>query len=344
MFERRTVFVVGAGASHEIDFPLGAGLKQTIATKLNFEWSDGWTLKSGDKKIRDAVQHYIQQKGEGNGNLYYAAGRDIAAGMIQAISIDHYLHAHADDESVTWMGKLGVAASILEAEHRSKLAINRERDTVNLGAVSGCWYALFFQMLKEGIQRSTLDNIFDNVAFITFNYDRCIEHYLMYAIANYFRIDLAKAQALVLQLRIEHPYGQVGRLPWQNRGSISFGKDFYGKELSEIAAQIRTFTERVDDGDMLQRVRNLITEAEVVVYLGFSYGNMNMELLSVDQAGEKAVFGTSYGISAPNKKVIEQDIINSMGHDHDVVKSLKLADMKCAEFLDAYWKPIIRGI
>ncbi|MDK4731561.1 hypothetical protein [Rhizobium sp. CNPSo 3490] len=69
-----------------------------------------------------------------------------------------------------------------------------------------------------------------------------------------------------------------------------------------------------------------------------------MELLSVDQAGERSIFGTSLGISAPNKKVIERDIINSMGADPDAVKSVELADMTCADFLSAYWKPIMRGI
>ena len=94
---------------------------------------------------------------------------------------------------------------------------------------------------------------------------------------------------------------------------------------------------------MIQRARQLIVEAEVVVYLGFSYGEMNMNLLSVDDAKERAVFGTSYGLSTPNKNVVEREIANSMGPNPDVVRSLELSDMKCSEFLDAYWKPIMRG-
>ncbi|TCU38757.1 hypothetical protein [Rhizobium azibense] len=343
MFEQRTVFIVGAGASREINFPTGAELTGIIANKVHIAFSNGWEPTSGDKRVIGAIQHHLNQKGERDGNPYYHAGRAIASGMAQAISIDNYLHAHAEEDIITWVGKLGIAASILEAEKRSTLAPDRDRETVDLSAVSNSWYTPFFQMLTEGIQRTALDGIFDNVAFITFNYDRCIEHYLMHAIANYFRIDHREAQALVHQLRIEHPYGQVGRLPWQNpRGSTAFGKDFHGQELPEIAAQIRTFTERIEDGDMLARTRRLISEAEVVVYLGFSYGDMNMELLSVDQAGERSIFGTSLGISAPNKKVIERDIINSMGPDRNAVKSVELADMTCADFLRAYWKPIIR--
>ncbi len=324
---------------------MGAELTGIIAKKLHIGSSNGWDLTSGDKKVIAAIQSHLHQKGERDGNPYYAAGRAIAAGMSQAISIDNYLHAHADDDLVTWVGKLGIAASILEAEHGSKLAVNRERDNVDLRAASNSWYTPFFQMLTEGVQRSALDGIFDNVAFITFNYDRCIEHYLVHAIANYFQVDQTQAQALVNKMKIEHPYGQVGRMPWQNpRGSTAFGKDFQGQDLSGVAAQIRTFTERVEDGDMLERARRLIIEAEVVVYLGFSYGDMNMELLSVDHAGDRAIFGTSYGISAPNKNAIQREIINSMGPDHDVVKFLELADMTCVDFLRAYWKPILRGV
>lgn len=345
MFERSTVFIIGAGASREINFPMGAELTGIIANKVRIAFSNGRDPTSGDNRVISAIQHQLNQKGERDGNPYYRAGRDIASGMAQAISIDNYLHAHAEEETITWVGKLGIAASILEAERRSKLAPDRDRETVDLSAVSNSWYTPFFQMLTEGVQRTALDGIFDNVAFITFNYDRCIEHYLMHALANYFRIDHQEAQALVHQLRIEHPYGQVGRLPWQKPGgSTSFGKDFQGHELPGIAEKIRTFTERTEDGDMLARTRRLISEAEIVVYLGFSYGDMNMELLSVEQAGERSIFGTSLGISAPNKKVIERDIINSMGPEPDAVKSIELADMTCADFLRAYWKPIMRGM
>lgn len=345
MFERRTVFIVGAGASREIRFPMGAELTGIIADKLHIGSRDGWSLSSGDKKVIAAVRHRMGLNGENDANPYYAAGRAIAAGMSQAISIDNYLHAHAGDELVTWMGKLGIAASILEAERGSQLAIN-DHDAVNLSAVSNSWYTPFFQMATEGVQRSALEGIFDNVAFITFNYDRCIEHYLMHAIVNYFRIDPKEAQALVNRLRIKHPYGQVGRMPWQIRsGSTSFGREFQGHELPEIAAQIRTFTEQVDHGEMLQRAaRMLISEAEVVVYLGFSYGDMNMQLLSDDEARERAIFGTSFGVSAPNKKAIESDIVNSMGPSSGFVKTLELADLTCVDFLRAYWKPIMRGL
>jgi len=38
MFQPNTVFVLGAGASHEVGLPLGSELKRIIANKLDFEY------------------------------------------------------------------------------------------------------------------------------------------------------------------------------------------------------------------------------------------------------------------------------------------------------------------
>lgn len=325
---------------------MGAELKGTIANKLDIQHQDGYSLSKGDTRIVSAVLHLLQKEQRQDPNPHFNAGRAIAGAMGQAISIDNYLHAHATDSVVVQMGKLGIASSILEAEARSLLAIKPDRrEPFSFSGTVDTWYNVFFQMLTEGVQRDDLGGIFSNVSFITFNYDRCIEHYLVHALSNYYRLPDSEAEELVRMLCIEHPYGQVGRLPWQiPHGSVSFGKSFHAQELPVIAEQIRTFTERVENDAMLARMHRLLIEAEVVVYLGFSYGDMNMELLSLDERGvQRSVFGTSFGLSAPNKTAIERDIVNSMGPERAVVESLELADLKCADFLSAYWKPIMRG-
>jgi hypothetical protein len=40
MFRTRTVFVLGAGSSKEVDFPLGDELKQVIAERLLIKFPD----------------------------------------------------------------------------------------------------------------------------------------------------------------------------------------------------------------------------------------------------------------------------------------------------------------
>ncbi len=350
MFTRRTLFIVGAGASREVNFPVGTDLMGIIAGKLDIRFNDDWTVSRGDKRISEAVNTILPTMWpEVDPNPLYDAGRAISGAMSQAISIDNYLHTHSTDSLVVQMGKLGIAASILEAEANCLLNVDLSRDqSFGFDLVKNTWFSAFFQMLHEGVQRENLVDIFKNVSFITFNYDRCIEHYLAHAISNYYRVPLADAEAIVTEtLRIEHPYGQVGRLPWQRSSTssmMSFGYDFRGADLPHLAEQIRTFTERVDDDDMMERLHRQIAEAEVVIYLGFSYGEMNMQLMTVKEAGLRTVFGTTLGMSAPNKKVIEMDVRAAMGHaDVATVNHAYYDDLTCVDFLRSYGKLIMRG-
>ncbi len=350
MFTRRTVFIVGAGASREVNFPVGTDLMVNIARKLDIRFDDGWTMSNGDKRISEAVKTIVSATGQrADSNPHYAAGRAISGAMSQAISIDNYLHTHSSDRLVVQMGKLGIAASILEAEASCLLKVDGSKnEAFSFEPIKHTWFSVFFQMLHEGVQREKLEGIFKNVSFITFNYDRCIEHYLAHSISNYYRIPLPEAEGIIAQsLQIEHPYGQVGRLPWQPASTSSmmdFGHDFRGADLPHLAEQIRTFTERVDDDDMMERLHRQIAEAEVVVYLGFSYGEMNMQLMTVKEAGLRTVFGTTLGISAPNKKIIETDVRASMGSlDVVAVNRAYYDDLTCGEFLRSYGKPIMRG-
>ncbi|WP_245424672.1 hypothetical protein [Rhizobium sophoriradicis] len=68
MFERRTVFIVGAGASREINFPMGAELTGIIANKVRIAFSNGRDHVSGDIRVIGAIRHQLNQKGERDGN------------------------------------------------------------------------------------------------------------------------------------------------------------------------------------------------------------------------------------------------------------------------------------
>lgn len=314
--------MVGAGGSKELGLPIGDELKGKIATKLNIGFQGGYDLSSGDVNIYHAVKRYMQGINEHDGNPYWTAGRSIAAAMPQALSIDNYLHTHYSDERIVRMGKLGIAASILEAERKSILFTNEHSSTKHdFKRSSDCWHNIFCKMLTEGIRRESLDRVFDNVAFITFNYDRCIEHYISIWLQNYFRIADTDAQRLVRSMTIIHPYGQIGQLPWQGKKMISvpYGADPGASPLIEIAENIRTFTEQVEDDTVPDAMKELIAEAEQVVYLGFSFGAMNMQLMKIDHCNRsKNAYGTSMGLSAPNLQVIlrrlEEDMHTADGY------------------------------
>jgi len=342
MFKKKTVFIVGAGASKEFGLPVGAELKNAIAYKVNIAFQNGYDQSSGDKKIVEAIRLMLDERGQRDINPLCQAGRIIASAMPQAISIDNFLHTHAEDYDLVFMGKIGIAASILEAERKSN--IRADDNGINFAAHPDVWLNTFCKMLAEGVQLSALQSIFDNVAFVTFNYDRCIEHYISHWLANYFQISQDHAQNLTKTLKVFHPYGQVGRLPWQGGGNtVKYGAELFVSTLPSIANQIRTFTERVEDDTMLDDMRAYISNAEQVVYLGFSYGQMNMELLTIaDCSVYKTIFGTVLGMSHPNVNAAQTRVEQSFtAKGNQWAGAREFASAGANQLLNDYWYHIV---
>ncbi|MEI9413044.1 hypothetical protein [Mesorhizobium salmacidum] len=343
MFERKTLFVVGAGASSELDMPMGGALANIIGDKLQPQGTDV-RASLGDAHLTRAI-NLLANNSDERGARFFKAAQLISRAMPQTISIDNFLHAHADNEILIQTGKLAIAASILEAERTTKLYVGRDTDQVSFRAVPDTWHRTFCKMLCEGAQRTDLDHLFENVSIITFNYDRCIEHYLVQQLAVYFDLTWQRARDLTNKLTIIHPYGQVGKLDWQDSPmvSVDFGQQPPAQDLPAVAAQIRTFTERVDDADAMDTIYYLINEAKIIVYLGFSYGDMNMELMTTPgHAAPKQILGTSYGISVPNADVIKHAIADSMG-ENVLPEHALLVNCKSNQLLYDYWRPILKG-
>lgn len=343
MFSKKTVFIVGAGGSKELGLPIGDELKFAIANKSNIAFRDGYSMSSGDRIIHNAIKNYMLQRQERDSNPYWSAGRTIAAAMPQALSIDNFLHTHYDNERIVLMGKLAIAACILDAERGSHIYLDRRTTNRHDFAKSAnTWHNTFCKMLTEGVQRKDLHGLFQNVAFITFNYDRCIEHYLALWLEGYMGIPSEEAQDLVRSVTIIHPYGQVGQLPWQNRGIIpvDFGVEATEHNLMEIASHIHTFTEQVADATVQEQAQNIISNAQQVVYLGFSFGRMNMEFLKVNKGHAlKAVYGTVMGVSDPNIRMINFEIRENMKTEgQTMVSAPELAKCTSHRLLEDYYR------
>lgn len=358
MFEAKTLFIVGAGASCEAGLPSGEALKQRIAALLDIRFPDhdGYQA-SGDERITQALRDHIRSANENSINPYLQKAwriRDVVPPA--AISIDNYLDAHRGDKAMELCGKLAIVKAILDAEHDSlfqKVEADEdmqdlwEIDQFDLRALAGTWYLGFFQMLTENIARAEIESVFDNVSIITFNYDRCIERFLPQALSQYYELPYVEAVRIAKRLPIFHPYGTVGELPiHQQQGSVPFGG--YGRPLLPLAERIKTFTEGLDDGEVLGRIHNAVLEAETLVFLGFAFHPSNMELLT--PSGEtrvKRIFATTYGLSDADVSVIEDDIFRLLGFgagDLSVSERMALkpefANMKGGDFFKYYFRSL----
>jgi hypothetical protein len=331
MIRRKTLFVIGAGAGAEIGMPLGDKLSGTISDKLNIRFGSGNEQISGDHGIMDALR-IIAAEEKSDVNAFRAAGCNVASGIRYTRSIDSYLYAHTGDENIKRCAKLAIIKTILEHEKSCAVFIDNGhsvRDFKNQAAVDGSWLLPFMNILQDRISKSAnLDEIFQNVSIINFNYDRCIEQFLWAALQQLFLIEGDHAARLVSSLPIIHPYGTVGCLPWQSGAQVHFGQELSTGNLIVASNNIRTFNERVEEQDMLNQMAQLVNESERIVFLGMHYHEQNMELIRaapLGRGGRVAVYGTAFQRSTSDIQIINgqiREMLNPRGGEWDIHLSM----------------------
>lgn len=342
----RTLFVLGAGASKEVGLPTGYELKHRLAKRLDIRFADGWSQSSGDRSITDALKALLQKRDDRRGDInpYLHKAWQMVAALPQAISIDNYIDA-IEDPDVALLGKLAIAREILDSEKGSSLHFKEpdERQAM-VQRVENTFYHGLFQLLSEGFRRSNCEAIFDNVAFVSFNYDRSMEWYLNNALQNYFGIDAHTSAEICLRLNIIHPYGTVGKLPGAHlsRGGVPYGGG-YQNDYVDIAASIRTFTEQIEDATLSDAIEAQVTSADHIVFLGFGFHDINMETLATKQKTVlRRVFGTALGVSKSDIAAIESGILGSFADAnrnpvfHSTQRIELRSDLKCAAIFSEY--------
>jgi hypothetical protein len=298
MLSKRTVFVVGAGASFELGLPLGKDLRGKIANLLNITYEDGWSQSTGDRQINEILLELARETGRrGISDLLQKCWllRDALPG---AISIDNLLDAHRSDPEIALIGKLAITKAILDAERSSALSPHKNGNgRFNLHNVSGTWLIPLFQILSENLAKEHVSDIFGNCTFIVFNYDRCLEYFLPRALSLYYGIDESLASSIMESANIIHPYGRVGEFGrGKSLSTAAFGaKDF---DLRKIAEGIKTFSEGLQFENHADEIKRSITASDQIIFLGFAFHPLNMDIMSVDDPSSVSqIFGTTVGLS-----------------------------------------------
>jgi hypothetical protein len=254
-------------------------------------------------------------------------------------SIDAYLNTHKDNEAIKVAGKLAIVQSILEAEHECDI---RRSDDGWRGSknVNQSWLPDLFYIMQDGIGKAdNIADIFENISFITFNYDRCLEHYLFYSIMELYRLNEQSAAEVMGSLKIHHPYGQVGSLPWaaSSKRKVAFGVKDYG-DIAGLSEEIKTFNEQIEDEVLLAGVRGTLNQAERIVFLGFHFHKQNMDLLTVtNESGtvRPHVFATTIGRSGPEQSMITERVSKVTGVNRPP-KSIELLALGCKDLFKRY--------
>ena len=145
----------------------------------------------------------------------------------------------------------------------------------------------WFQFLWNRIKRN-LNQVQEiqktSIGFITFNYDLSLEHILFAAVKNAFHgasdLDIKMAFNAI---PIVHVHGRIKKLPWEDGYKDDLDKfglnELDLNKIFEMSKGIKLVHEN-DDNNVLIEARQLISEAENIVFLGFGFHRDNINKLN----------------------------------------------------------------
>ncbi len=194
--------------------------------------------------------------------------------------------------------------------------------------------------LTENCSSEELSERFTYITLVIFNYDRCIEHFLIHALIAYYRLSEADAVKIISNLTIIHPYGTVGLLQWQESTGaaiMEYGGDVQTQQLIQYANGIRTFTEGAHSESM-NTLKDSMKNTERLIFLGFAFHRLNMELLSqsdVKQYENQSAIDC-YATAFETSKSDQDSIINTINHLYSGELSINIENMTCSQLFNDY--------
>jgi hypothetical protein len=315
MFKKNTLLVLGAGASHDLGFPLGRTFKSDIAELIAFRTRvasdgyafDGVTEEPSNHEFEIRLRHYIASKnlpgvGMQSGPTEASARQAmkmVARGVGFAPSIDVFLKMRSGDPHVVLCSKAAIATLILKCE-QDALSHLVPTDSVEwFPALDMTWYQAFCEICfsdTEGPQQ--IEEALSRISIVSFNYDRCIEQLVRTAIECLYSLPRVDATRLASKLKVLHPYGSLGPLPsGPGDAGVSFGADVSTTNAGQMFDGIKTFSEQPSLADEIQQTTSA---ANNIVILGFGYHKPNVDLLRIttrDAIDTKRVYGTALGLA-----------------------------------------------
>jgi hypothetical protein len=299
MIRSKTTLIVGAGASCELGIVSSDELLLKIGQSFDFSRLGSETQTRDGLLLSQYLGKLAARIGRSEEDVHRAAERlRIASRMGR--SIDTVLDQHDTHPLIAACGKLAVVHFLAQSEAKSILRLTPRMagDLPIQGTET--WLYQLGQLVTSGVPRSQVEKCFDELAIVAFTYDRSIEHFLPHAMVMAFGMSLQEAQAIVAaRLRIIHPYGTIGRLPWQpgDGAELEWGAE-NPWNIHNLAAGLRTSGEIMRDAQALMQMRAMVAGAKRIAFLGFGYQPQNMDML-IDFAlsHDPEVIATVWGLS-----------------------------------------------
>lgn len=314
MFKNSTVFVLGAGASWHYGYPTGEALVGKIIGAAD-RFSQYCDQRISCGQVVQVIPNYVEERMDRSKGIPGAIqGWSRAANechslierlqTVRPLLIDHFL---AWNESLRSIGKLMIAAAILECEAIwLKDHTNQNRIIQELPPPQDDWYRFIVHKLAYGCRESA-DLLENNVRFITFNYDSSLESHLFAALSAIDIFDLKDIERFLADDRIIHVYGAVhDQIPKKGSyidldafrslgrrlgpGGLNFERDFEPPKMLldrclASARHLRTIDphDKEEDKSTLECARRWVADASVVYILGYGFDENNSCRIGLEQ-------------------------------------------------------------
>jgi hypothetical protein len=280
MIEEPTLFILGAGAHCPYGLPDGGTLYKEIIKALPHKpvlpkpglvgnsLAELWLSLPGNNRLPSPAHQLTLFR-----NAMMGAGHP---------SIDAFLYEHRDVEGFAAIGRLVVPYILRPKEF--KVPFDR---SVVIGKKNGAetvdqdWMTYLFKLMLDGCNGMTDFFARNKVAFITFNYDRTLEHFFYTRLLNTFHLKPMEALAVLKEKKIEiqHVYGSFGYYDPEKvheeaitvEGMLTAGKNIH-----------LMYEDRGQNPGMERANQMLHTHYKRWVFLGFGFDSANIQVLGLN--------------------------------------------------------------
>jgi hypothetical protein len=329
----KTLFVIGAGASAEIEMPTGDKLKEIISDILSLREQRSINKISTTSLFHLAFQNLTSLDMDEKAK-YIEAARIISEGLKSEISIDNFIDKHRDNPYIVKTGKLAIVSAILKSEKSS--CIYNKDGRFDMDSIQKTWYIPCYQKLTENCQFKDLSKRLRDVYFIIFNYDRCFEYCFLHLLMKNYNVDQQTAHNILCDMNIYHPYGFIGDIL-----GVKYGDEINVQGLISLSNNIITFTESISmESKIYIDIVDIGCSVERVIILGFAYHKQNLTLLFPNIENTNfSIYGTGYGISTNERLGIYQKLLLS-GHVPLTGDTCNIIDKKCYDLFNEFQNTI----
>jgi hypothetical protein len=268
LISQPTVFVIGAGASAPYGLPLGGGLRTDILERYRDTAGHTPHLKKTTSFGQDQIDVFTNA-------LRYSGLQ----------SVDAFLERRPEFMEI---GKSVMGIELLHAEVHERL-----------WQTGNNWLTyLYSHMVGNSLQEFANNK----VAFVTFNYDRCIEHFFFISLKNSFGKSDEETAQIVEKIQMVHLHGRLGYLPWQKgQSKIEFGDNQIDvRKMKIVTKEIKVVHEdhTLDGRDAdFNLAHVMLVNARRVYLMGFGFGVQNVQRLKLDIVTPHVFDGTAYGLT-----------------------------------------------